>query len=330
MNRKYIPVGNGCFDDYYEVYFKEFRHSEVVEKADVMFLLKELEKWYVAANFHSDNGRPDLGFAMAYSSMRTLSVLLEKEDWQPFLSSFGDRIRKIVAGVVGALGKSVFVWNDEPHRKMAMELVLNLKPLFVAKSLLPVPYQGLIPPQPFVGTPMEITYRKSAAELRALERERERIVKQEILTAKQALAEQKERKSVIPFNQEFEDIFAKVPIDSEGDSISSAISPIFKRLARNLQDSSLQFDSLRKGLQLIKSLCKHYIEDEHYCYYDDFYSPDYDVDSFLEAIYTAKSFDQLTAEALTLLQVGASEIMTMEAYYNYCLADGIERFVLCS
>ena len=68
-----------------------------------------------------------------------------------------------------------------------------------------------------------------------------------------------------------------------------------------------------KELQLIKSLCKHYIEDEHYCYYDDFYSPDYDVDSFLEAIYKAKSSDQLTADALLLLQAGTSEIVTMEA-----------------
>lgn len=40
-------------------------------------------------------------------------------------------------------------------------------------------------------------------------------------------------------------------------------------------------------LQLLKSMCKHFVEDEHFFYFDDIYSPEYtmqlDIRGYTEA-----------------------------------------------
>lgn len=37
-------------------------------------------------------------------------------------------------------------------------------------------------------------------------------------------------------------------------------------------------------LQLLQSMCEHFVEDEHYCYFDDMYSPEYTMQWIYEAI----------------------------------------------
>ena len=37
-------------------------------------------------------------------------------------------------------------------------------------------------------------------------------------------------------------------------------------------------------LQLLKSMVKHFVEDEHFCYFDDMYSPEYSLQWIYEDI----------------------------------------------
>jgi hypothetical protein len=39
-------------------------------------------------------------------------------------------------------------------------------------------------------------------------------------------------------------------------------------------DAGLYKQAVTMYLQLLKSMTKHFVEDEHYCYFDDMYSPE--------------------------------------------------------
>ena len=51
-------------------------------------------------------------------------------------------------------------------------------------------------------------------------------------------------------------------------------------------------------------MCEHFVEDEHYCYFDDMYSPEYT----MQWIYEAIQKHDIDAESQDLLDEGNKEI----------------------
>ena len=49
-------------------------------------------------------------------------------------------------------------------------------------------------------------------------------------------------------------------------------------------DAELYKQAVTMYLQLLKSMWKHFVEDEHYCYFDDMYSPEYTMQWIYESI----------------------------------------------
>ena len=49
-------------------------------------------------------------------------------------------------------------------------------------------------------------------------------------------------------------------------------------------DAGLYKQAVTMYLQLLKSITNHFVEDEHYCYFDDMYSPEYTMQWICEAI----------------------------------------------
>ena len=78
-------------------------------------------------------------------------------------------------------------------------------------------------------------------------------------------------------------------------------------------DAGLYKQAVTMYLQLLKSMTKHFVEDEHWCYFDDWYSPDYS----LKLIYDAIMKCDIDAEAAALLKSGHDEIQNTECYNNY-------------
>jgi hypothetical protein len=91
-------------------------------------------------------------------------------------------------------------------------------------------------------------------------------------------------------------------------------------------------------LQLLKSMANHFVKDEHYCYFDDMYSPEYTMQWIYEAIRKAaikREEGQVTtcafpsvsrlnevkydidAESQALLVDGHKEIQQSECYEDY-------------
>ena len=70
-------------------------------------------------------------------------------------------------------------------------------------------------------------------------------------------------------------------------------------------------------LQLLDSLTAHFIADEHWCWFDDFYSPDYTVSHIWDAFIPHIRSGALVGEPLAELESGLKQIEQSEAYQNY-------------
>lgn len=70
-------------------------------------------------------------------------------------------------------------------------------------------------------------------------------------------------------------------------------------------------------LQLLDSLTAHFIADEHCCWFDDFYSPDYTVSHIWDAFIPHIRSGALAGEPLAELESGLKQIEQSEAYQNY-------------
>lgn len=70
-------------------------------------------------------------------------------------------------------------------------------------------------------------------------------------------------------------------------------------------------------LQLLDSLTAHFVADKHWCWFDDFYSPDYTVSHIWEAFIPHIRSGTLSGEPLAELESGLKQIEQSEAYQNY-------------
>lgn len=94
-------------------------------------------------------------------------------------------------------------------------------------------------------------------------------------------------------------------IAHEVDAVGESIKEILK--------VGLYKQAVTMYLQLLKTMTKHFVEDEHWCYFDDWYSPDYS----MMLIYDAIMKYDIDAEATTLLKAGHEEIQKTECYDKY-------------
>ena len=113
-------------------------------------------------------------------------------------------------------------------------------------------------------------------------------------------------------NPQYEAIFNPRNIDEDCDKIAQEISTVGRQIAEVLK-VGLYKQAVTMYLQLLKSMVNHFVEDEHYCYFDDMYSPEY----ALEWIYKEINKYKIDEESQVLLDVCHSEIMDSECYQEY-------------
>lgn len=76
-------------------------------------------------------------------------------------------------------------------------------------------------------------------------------------------------------------------------------------------------------LQLLDSLCAHFISDEHRCWFDDFYFPDYTVSQIWDRFIPHIRSGILAGECLEELEAGLAKIEASEAYQDYHMSSMI-------
>lgn len=75
-----------------------------------------------------------------------------------------------------------------------------------------------------------------------------------------------------PLKAEIEAIFSERNIDEDCDTIARLLSP-YRKLVNSSLSQGNYADAVIVLLEILKSLTYHFVEDEHYNYFDDMYSP---------------------------------------------------------
>lgn len=127
---------------------------------------------------------------------------------------------------------------------------------------------------------------------------------------------EKEAKSLIPINADYERIFDPRNIDMDCDFIANLMqteSLNIKRLVkgRKYQEAALRF------LQMTKSMCRHFIEDRHWEYFDDMYSPEYVINDLIKLFNGLAKQGELPASVMGFLHEAWKEIEDTECCKGY-------------
>lgn len=117
---------------------------------------------------------------------------------------------------------------------------------------------------------------------------------------------------VVSVNSQYEAIFSPDNINQDCDGIAHEVDVVGETIKEKLR-VGLYKQAVTMYLQLLKSMTKHFVEDEHWCYFDDWYSPDFSMKQIYDVI---MKYD-IDVEAAALLKAGHDEIQKTECYDNY-------------
>ena len=119
-----------------------------------------------------------------------------------------------------------------------------------------------------------------------------------------------------PLKAEIEAIFSERNIDEDCDTIARLLSPYRETVRESLNQDNYA-DAVTVLLEVLESLTYHFVEDEHYNYFDDMYSPDYVCQDMMEAVIAAIKSGIFPDEELQRLKDGMEKLEQTEAYGDY-------------
>ena len=88
---------------------------------------------------------------------------------------------------------------------------------------------------------------------------------------------------MITLNPQYEVTFDPRHLDEDCDTIADDISG-FGRNIKEVLAVGMYRQAVTMYLQLLQSMVNHFVDDEHYCYFDDMYSPEYSLKWIYEDI----------------------------------------------
>jgi len=118
--------------------------------------------------------------------------------------------------------------------------------------------------------------------------------------------------NMIQLTPQYETIFDVQNLDDDCNKIAELMEPVRVNIKEAL-DAGLYTQAVTMYLQLLKAMCIHFVEDEHYCYFDDLYAPEY----VLKNIYEKFQMSNLDFDSAMLLKEGHDEIFQLESYREY-------------
>lgn len=310
----FIP--RGLKVDYEKEYAKFFRQVVTFmpqDKDDFTYMLRLLERWekksvpQVLAK-----GRPDAAYAIAFGLCEHLALLIERKDLHEYLTEYRQRIGKLILAGFTALVDAVRAWNNEEKRRFVVSYISDSLSCFEGFKSVQRKLQVLAPVQPLTGEPVAVVREMSKEEEYAVYLEECRRKGEE----RRRLEAEKEAKSLIPINADYESIFDPRNIDMDCDFIANLMQTEIlniKRLVkgRKYQEAALCF------LQMTKSMCRHFIEDRHWEYFDDMYSPVYVINDLIELFNGLAQQGDLPASVMEFLHEAWKEIEDTECCKEY-------------
>ena len=119
-----------------------------------------------------------------------------------------------------------------------------------------------------------------------------------------------------PLKAKIETVFNKRNIDEDCDTIANLLSLYQKAVRESLSQGNYD-EVVTVLIEVLESLTYHFVEDEHYNYFDDMYSPDYVCQDMMEAIINSVKSGNFPAAELQRLKEGMKKLKHTEAYEDY-------------
>lgn len=311
----YVPKGLTVdLEEAYAEYFKQEVEFRPENKEDFLYMLRLLERWEKKSiPAVLAKGRPDAAYAIAMGLCEHLWLLIKREDIEEYLEAYKQRIGKLIYASFAALVDSVAAWNNEEKREEVFTYIFTHLSRFDGFKRVQNNIQMLAPSKKFTGEPLKIERgMNDVEECAAREAERRQREKE-----RQMLEAEKEAKSLIPLNKDYEQrIFNKRNVDWDCYSIWQLMLEENKNIETLLAVGEYQTGALR-FLQLTKSMCRHFVMDRHWEYFDDMYSPEYAIRDLTEEFEKLAKEGKLPEDVNVYLHEAWKEIEGMESCTDY-------------
>ena len=310
-------------EETYAGYFKQEVEFRPENKEDFLYMLRLLERWEKKSiPAVLAKGRPDAAYAIAMGLCEHLALLIYREDIRDYLNDYKLRIGKLIYASFAALVDSVAAWNNEEKREEVFTYIFTHLSRFDGFKRVQNNIQMLAPSKKFAGEPLKIEREMNDEEERAArEAERRRREKE-----RQMLEVEKEAKSLIPQNKDYEQrIFNRRNVDWDCYSIWQLMLEENKNIETLLAVGEYQTAALM-FLQLTKSMCRHFVMDRHWEYFDDMYSPEYAIRDLTEEFEKLAKEGKLPEDVNVYLHEAWKEIEGMESCTDYGVPRGTLPF----
>lgn len=309
----YIP--RGLTVDYTEEYgrlLKQEVEFTPTYQEDFLYQRRLIERWYKKSVPQLiAMGRPDAAYGVSMALCKAIPQFVFREDIKTMLDTQKPQLRKLVVGAFEGLVESVKAWNNETERRKVCDFLHTEAKRYKEWRGMTQTLVALMPSAAFTGEPMAVT-----REMNETEVYQERLRKQE---EKQRIEAEKEARSLIPLNPDYETrIFNSRNIGWDCDQIWHLMLEENKRIERLAEQGDYQEAALR-FMQMTKSMCRHFVEDEHYNYFDDMYSPEYAIDDLIDLFAGLDKAGKLPVETKEYLEKAWQEIKETECYQDYGL-----------
>lgn len=131
-----------------------------------------------------------------------------------------------------------------------------------------------------------------------------------------------------PLKAEIEAVFNRRNIDEDCDTIANLLSP-YRKAVRESLSQGIYAEAVTILLEVLESLTYHFVEDEHYDYFDDMYSPDYVCQDIMEAIISSINNGNFPDLELQRLKDGLEKLKHTEAYEDYGVPFALDVWEKC-
>ena len=320
----YVPKGLTVdLEEAYAEYFKQEVEFRPENKEDFLYMLRLLERWEKKSiPAVLAKGRPDAAYAIAMGLCEHLALLIEREDMEVYLEAYKQRVGKLIYASFAALVDSVAAWNNEEKREEVFTYIFTHLSRFDGFKRVQNNIQMLAPSKKLTGEPLKIEREMNDEEERAAREAEQRRREKE----RQMLEAEKEAKSLIPLNKDYEQrIFNRRNVDWDCYSIWQLMLEENKNIETLLTVGEYQTGALR-FLQLTKSMCRHFVIDRHWEYFDDMYSPEYAIEDLVEAFEKLAKEGRLPEEVNRYIHEAWREIEETECCTDYGMPRGALPF----
>ncbi|WP_273163935.1 hypothetical protein [Bacteroides fluxus] len=117
-------------------------------------------------------------------------------------------------------------------------------------------------------------------------------------------------------NPSIEQIFSAKNIDQDCTLIAELMTPFQNQISSALSSGD-HVPAIELFLQLLASTAVHFVKDEHWCYFDDYYSPDYLCMTVFDSFKEAMNAGKFLPEEMKMLRDGLLEIASLKAVQDY-------------